>query len=309
MSDHGHDHGYDHDQAGSERSVRPLAIALAINTAFFVVEIVGALLADSLTLLADAAHMLTDSMSLGLALFAAWVTTRPPDARRTYGYHRAEVLGALANGALLIAVVGYILFDAYGRFQQPRPVDPVLVVGVGIIGLGANLAAAFVLSDHRDLLNVEGAFLHLVADAAGSVAAIVAGIVIWVTRWYVVDSLFAVLIAALVLYSTRDLLTDSLNILLQGTPRGIDIEDVTAALRGVDGVEDAHHVHVWALDSTRNALTAHVVTTERVDTDELLVRCRRTLSERFDIQHATIQIESGDFSETIDFECYPDELE
>ena len=226
---HGGGHG-DHDGDGdhdhhdhSNASRRALALALAINTAFLVVELAGALLADSLALFADAVHMLTDSASLGLALFAAWVATRPADSKRTYGYHRAEIIGALVNGLLLIAAVGYVLVDAYHRFQNPRPVDPLVVVGVGAVGLGANLAAAWALSSHREALNVEGAFLHLVADAAGSVAAIAAGLVIWATGIYLVDPLFALLIAALVLYSTRDLLADSLNVLLQGTPRGVDI--------------------------------------------------------------------------------------
>lgn len=298
----GHDHGgHDHTQA----SRRALAIALAINTAFLVVEVGGAVLADSLTLLADAVHMLTDSASLGLALFAAWVATRPADRRRTYGYQRAEVIGALVNGLLLVAAVGYVLLDAYRRFQDPRPVDPFIVVGVGVVGLGANLAAAWALSSHRETLNVEGAFLHLVFDAAGSVAAIVAGLVIWQTGLYVVDPIFALLIAALVLYSTRDLLADSLNVLLQGTPRDVDLGEVVAALEAVDGVADAHHVHVWSLDSRRTALSAHLVVEEGVDRDDVLGHCRQGLADRFGIDHATIQLESPGFAETVELECYP----
>ena len=294
-------HGHDHTRA----SRRALAVALGINTAFLVVELVGALLADSLALLADAVHMLTDSASLGLALFAAWVATRPADSKRTYGYHRAEVIGALVNGLLLVAAVGYVLFDAYRRFQDPRPVDPLVVVGVGVVGLGANLAAAWVLTDHRDTLNVEGAFLHLVFDAAGSVAAIVAGLVIWATGIYLVDPLFALLIAALVLYSTRDLLADSLNVLLQGTPRDLDIGEVVACLESIEGVTDAHHVHVWALDSRRTALSAHLVVEEGVDRDAVLSGCRVELAERFGVDHATVQVESTQFAETVEMDCYP----
>ena len=160
------DAGHDHDPAGGERSMRALAAALLINTAFFVVELVGAYYADSLTLLADAVHMLTDSASIALALVAAWIATRPADEKRTYGYGRAEVLGAFLNALFLLATVGYILYDAYSRFQEPQPVDPTVVIVVGVVGLAANLAAASLLSGHRDLLNVEGAFLHLLADAA-----------------------------------------------------------------------------------------------------------------------------------------------
>lgn len=297
-------HGaHDHDHRSA--SQRALAIALAINTAFFAIEIVGALLADSLTLLADAAHMLTDSASLGLALLAAWLATRPPDQKRTYGYHRAEVLGALANGVFLLGVVGYVLFDAYRRFQDPRAVDASLVIIVGVVGLAANLAAAYVLHDHRENLNVEGAFLHLLADAAGSVAAIALGITLTFTDLYILDPLFAVVIAALVLYSTKDLLADSLNILLQGTPGSVSVDEVTTALSNLDGVDNVHDVHVWALDSSRWALSAHVVTEPGIDTDEILARAQRTLGREFGIDHATIQIETDTFCESAEFDCYP----
>lgn len=298
-----HDDRHDHDHRSA--SQRALAIALAINTTFFAVEIVGALLADSLTLLADAAHMLTDSASLGLALLAAWLAARPPDQKRTYGYHRTEVLGALANGLFLLGVVGYVLFDAYQRFQDPRAVDATLVIIVGVVGLAANLAAAYVLHEHRENLNVEGAFLHLLADAAGSVAAVALGIALTFTDLYILDPLFAVLIAALVLYSTKDLLSDSLNILLQGTPGSVSIDEVTAALRNLEGVDNVHDVHVWALDSSRWALSAHVVTEPGADTDTVLARAQRTLGQEFGIDHATIQVESDVFCETAEFDCYP----
>lgn len=304
----GHSNGHDRDRDYSAAGRRALLVAFGINTGFVVVELVGALLADSLTLLADAAHMVTDSASLLLALFAAWVATRQPDARRTYGYHRAEVLGALANGLFLLAVVGYVLYDAFRRFGDPQPVDAPLVIGVGVAGLAANLAAARVLSDHRGSLNVEGAFIHLVADAAGSVAAIVLGAALLITDWYLLDPLFAVLIAVLVLYSVWGLLEDSLNILLQGTPKGLDIDEVTTSLRDLPGVADVHHLHVWALDSQRTALSAHLVIDVEGDAESdsttVLRRAQQLLGERFDINHATLQLE-GDHVETADFECYP----
>lgn len=286
-------------------SRRALALAFAINTGFLLVELLGAWLADSLTLLADAAHMLTDSASLGLALFAAWVAARPADDRRTYGYHRAEVLGALANGLLLLGVVAYILWDAYGRLQSPRTVDPGIVVLVGMVGLGANLAAAYVIASHREGLNVEGAFLHLLADAAGSVAAVVAGVVIWATGRSVVDPLMALLIAGLVLYSTRDLLVESLNILLQGTPKGLDVNEVCLAMAALDGVDDVHDLHAWAMDSRRTAVSGHVVVAPGTDRDALLEDCRHLLADRFDVDHATLQVEAEGAHDTVDLDCYP----
>jgi cobalt-zinc-cadmium efflux system protein len=303
-----HDHDHPHGSARGDtdgRSSRALLYALGINTAFFLVELGGAYLANSLTLFADAVHMLTDSASLGLALFAAWVAARPADSRRTYGYRRAEVVGAFLNALFLLAVVGYVLLDAFRRFRDPRPVDATVVVIVGVLGLAANLAGAWFLSGHRESLNVEGAFLHLLADAAGSVAAIALGVALSFTDLYVLDPLFAVLVAGLVLYSAKGLLAESLNILLQGTPRGVDIDEVAAALRALDGVEDVHDLHVWALDSSRNALSAHVVISSSADPDRILDRSRRALARRFGVDHATIQLERGGRIETEEFDCYP----
>ncbi len=296
------DHGHSHDHRS--QSTRALTLALAINTAFFFVEIGGAYWAGSLTLFADAVHMLTDSASLGLALFAAWVSTRPPDAQRTYGYHRAEVLGALANGVFLVCVVGYILYDAAVRVQHPSPVDAPIVIVVGVVGLVANVAAAWTLADHRGSLNVEGAFVHLVADAAGSVAAIALGVALVFTDATWLDPVFAVLIAALVLYSAKDLLAESLNILLQGTPRSVDVDELAAALCEIEGVASAHDVHAWALDSERTAVSAHVVVDTTVDSDTVLGRARSLLAARFGVDHATIQVESGDRLRSESFDCY-----
>ncbi|GAA0249037.1 cation diffusion facilitator family transporter [Haladaptatus pallidirubidus] len=300
---------HDHDTTGesadstADTSFRALTIALAINTIFFVVELVGALYSGSVTLLADAVHMLADSASLGLALFAAWISARPADARRTYGYQRAEVLGALGNGLLLLVAVGYVLFDSLRRFGNPRPIDAELVVVVGALGLLANLAGAWVLSEHRGILNVEGAFLHLVADALGSVAAIAVGIALVFTDLYVLDPLFAVFVALLVLYSAKDLFAESLNILLQGTPSGIDVNEIRAYLAELPGVVEAHDVHVWSLSSTQYALSAHVVIDEGVDPDAVLRHCQMELGERFGIDHATIQVESASYTHTLDFDC------
>lgn len=303
MADHDHAHA-DTGEVDGAGALRPLALALAINTAFLVVEVAGAFYANSLTLLADAVHMLTDSASLGLALAAAWVAARPADARRTYGYRRAEVVGALANGVFLLAAVGYVVYDAVGRFADPQPVDAPVLVGVGLLGLAANVAAARVISGERESLNVEGAYLHLLADALGSVAAVAVGLALLVAPLYVLDPVFAVVVAALVLYSTVDLLRESLNILLQGTPRDVDVERVAAFLADVDGVRDVHDVHVWALASSAYALSAHVVVGADVDADAILRACQSSLAAEFGIDHATIQVESPDHTETASFDCY-----
>jgi cobalt-zinc-cadmium efflux system protein len=306
MADHGHGRGEADGDTG--RSLRALALAFAINTGFFAVELAGALYADSLVLLADAAHMLTDSASLGLALLAAWVASRPADEKRTYGYGRAEVLGALANGILLLGVVGYVLVDAYRRFGDPAPVRADVVVVVGVLGLAANLAAAYALVGDRDDLNVRGAYLHLLADAAGSVAAIAVGVALTVSTLYVLDAVAAVVVAALVFYSTVDLLRDAVNILLQGTPRDVDVSEVAAFLGSLDGVEDVHDVHVWALASGEYAMSAHVAVVADADADRVLRACRRRLAAEFGVDHATVQVESSDGTDCVAFDCYrPDE--
>lgn len=310
MADDGRDHaGHAHDHAGhahyvGDRGRRALTYALLINTAFVAVELVGASLSGSLALLADAVHMVTDSASIGLALFAAWIATRPADEKRTYGYGRTEVLGALANAVFLLVVVAYVLFDAVRRFRDPQAIDASIVVGVGTVGLLANLAAAYVLLGDRDLLNVEGAYLHLLADAAGSVAAIVAGLAVAATGWYVIDPVFAVLISVLIVYSMRDLLVEAINVLLQGTPAGVDVREVASYLEGLSGVVDVHDVHVWALTSSEYAMSAHVVATDEVETDDVVRVCRRRLREKFDIGHATIQVESEGYVHEVDFDCY-----
>ncbi|GGL69529.1 cation diffusion facilitator family transporter [Halocalculus aciditolerans] len=304
--DHDHGHGHGHDRGDATGSQRALKLALVINTVFFVVEVVGALYANSLTLLADAAHMLTDSASLLLALLAAWIATLAADEKRTYGYQRAEILAALANGVFLVVIVAYIAYEAVVRFQNPQPVKAVPTIVVGVVGLAANLAGAYVLHGGRENLNIRGAYLHLLADAAGSVAAVALGVALYFTDLRVLDPLFSLVIAALVLYSAKDLLAESVNILLQGTPPGVDVDVVTDSLRGIDGVTGVHDVHVWALTSRSVACSAHVVVTDDADRDAVLDRCRRVLGDDHGIGHATIQIEThqGD-CETADFDCYP----
>ncbi|GGL34894.1 cation transporter [Halarchaeum grantii] len=300
--DHTHDDGHAHDHGGNQRA---LAVALAINTVFFVVELAGALYANSLTLLADAAHMLTDSGSLALALLAAYLATRAADRRRTYGYQRVEILGALANGVALVAIVVYVAYEAFARYGDPQPVKAVPTILVGALGLAANLAGAYVLHGGQENLNVKGAYLHLLADAAGSVAAIALGVALYFTDLYVLDVLFSLCIAGLVLYSAKDLLRESLNILLQGAPSDVAVEDVAGTLAAIDGVRDVHDVHVWALASEQYACSAHVVVEADADRDAVLERARHALGAEHGVGHATIQVETeaGD-CETADFDCY-----
>jgi cobalt-zinc-cadmium efflux system protein len=273
---------------------RPLVIAMAITTTFFIVELVGAFVSNSLALLADAAHMLTDVAAIGLALFAMWLASRTTRPERTFGYLRAEILAALVNAVSLIVLAIYIFWEAWHRFQEPPEVKsgPLLVVAVA--GLLANIAAAWVLSrgaGHRDNLNTRGAFLHVIGDLLGSVATIVAALVIAFTGWYAADPLLSVLIGGLVVFGAWSLLRESVDVLLEAAPRGMVIADVRRAMDAVPGVAGVHDLHVWTVTSGLTALSAHVETANLADWETCMQSLATMLREQFGIAHATLQPE------------------
>lgn len=302
----GHNHGHAHGAGGhshghGSQNVRRLSITLGLAAVYLVAEVVGGLLANSLALLADAGHMLSDVGALALSLFALWMARRPATARRTYGYYRTEILAALANAATLIAISLVIFVEAWERFREPQPVMglPVMVIAVG--GLLINLAGLLILHGGKDeSLNVRGAWLHLLTDALGSVGAILGGLLVWAYGWTWADPAVSVLIAVLVLYSSWHLLGESLNVLMEGTPSHVDLETVRAALLEVRGVEAVHDLHVWTITSGLEATTAHVVVGgrgERRPSGEILAEVHCVLHDRFGLHHVTIQIEPRDFEE------------
>ena len=270
-------------------------IALVLNAGFLAVEVVGGLAFNSLALLADAAHMASDVVGLVIALVAQALVTRPATIRHSFGLKRAEVLGAQVNGLILVAVSLWIIVEAIGRIGAPADVKGGGVIVVASLGLVVNLVSAVVLFRARGhSLNMKGAFLHMASDAAGSVAAIVAGIavVVWGAEW--VDPAASILVAILVLWSCWGLLRDTTNVLLEGTPRGIDPDEVRAALATADQVEAVHHVHLWSLASEEPALSAHVVLAGEVTLHEAQERgadLKAMLDERFGIDHATLELE------------------
>ena len=288
----------DHGAGASDRPARvdrrPLVIALGITTTFFVVELVGAYISNSLALLADAAHMLTDVAAIGLALFAMWLAGRPTRAERTYGYLRAEILAALVNAVSLIVLAIYIFWEAWQRLQEPPEVEsgPLLVVAVA--GMLANIASAWVLSrggGHRDNLNTRGAFLHVLGDLLGSVATIVAAVVIALTGWYVADPILSVLIGGLVVFGAWSLLRESVDVLLEAAPSGVVVADVRRAMDAVPGVEGVHDLHVWTVTSGLTALSAHVETANFGTWEQCLNALATMLREQFGIAHVTLQPE------------------
>ncbi len=257
-----------------------------------VAEIVGGLVTNSLALLADAGHMLSDVAALALSFFAVWLAARPSPAERTYGYHRAEILAALANGATLIVVSLYIFYEAYERLWNPPDVQGPLMMAIAVGGLVVNLLGLWILNAGRsENLNVRGAWLHVLTDALGSVGAIAAGVLIWGFGWELADPIASVLIGCLVIYSSWRLLSESVWVLMESAPSRIQVEQVRAALRELPGVRDVHDLHVWSITSGMDAISAHVVAEPTSPPLDLLDQVQQILRDRFQLEHATIQIE------------------
>jgi len=281
-----------HVHAHGASNRRRLALVLALTLAFLGVEVAAGLLTGSLSLLADAGHMLTDVAGLVLALLAMKVAERPPSPRRTYGYHRAEILAALTNGVVLLGVAGYILFEAWHRFAHPRPVPGLPVLAVAAVGLAVNVAGAFALyGGSRASLNVRGAYNEVMADAFSSVGVMAGAAIITLTGWYWVDPLVAALIAAFILPRTVSLLREAVGVLLEGAPREVDMDALRAAMEGVPGVKRIHDLHVWTLTSGVHALSAHAILTEDATHAEVLVALRQRVTDDFAIRHVTVQLE------------------
>jgi cobalt-zinc-cadmium efflux system protein len=256
-----------------------------------VAELVGGWLTNSLALLADAGHMFSDAAALSLSLFAMWIASRPATPKLSFGYYRAEILAALANGAALIGVSLYIFVEAYHRFSEPQEVAGAPMMGVAIGGLVVNLIGLWLLGGaSEDNLNVRGAWLHVLTDALGSVGAIIAGGLVWAFGWHWADPATSILIGLLVIYSSWHLLVEAVGVLMEGTPHNIDAEDILAALQELPDVESAHHLHIWSITNNLAALSVHIVTNS-TDYGTVLRAVHQLLHDRFHIEHATVQVE------------------
>jgi cobalt-zinc-cadmium efflux system protein len=294
-SEHSHGAGgAGHSHGGGNR--RALSIALAITVTYTVAEVIGGLITGSLALLADAAHMLSDNFSLGLALFAFWLSDKPPTPERSFGYKRAEILAALANGVTLVAISIWIFYEAYRRFQDPTEILGGWMMAVAVMGLFVNIAATLVLSrSEGESLNLQGALRHIIADLLGSVGVIAAALVILLTGWYPADPLISVVIGLLILGSSWKLLKESTNILLEGTPPGIKAEEVGEKMVSVRGVEEVHDLHVWMITSGFPALAAHVLVGREEDCHERRRELEKVIYREFGIEHTTLQVDhAGD---------------
>jgi cobalt-zinc-cadmium efflux system protein len=299
---HGHGHGHDHaPSADADRG--PLALALALIAGFMLVEVVAGVLAGSLALLSDAAHMLTDAAAIGLALVAARLAARPPGGAFTFGLRRAEILSAQVNGAVLLALALVIAVDAVQRLSDPADVDGALVLIVGGIGAAVNVAAAAALAraDRRSL-NVEGARMHVLADLFGSVGAMAAGLVVLLIGFDRADPIAALLVSALMLRSAWSLLRDSGRVLLEAAPRGLEVDAIGRALAEQPGVSEVHDLHVWEVTSGFPALAAHVMVPSGADCHARRRELQELLRQRFGIEHTTLQVEHEPRSELVAIE-------
>ena len=271
---------------------RRLKWALAISVLYFFAELIAGFMTNSLALLSDAGHMLSDVGAMALSLFAFRFARRPATHESTYGFHRAEILAALFNGLALWLIVGIIFSAAYNRFLNPPEVESFGMMIVAIAGLFVNIAAAAILhGGHHHNLNLRGAFLHVVSDAIGSVGAILAGFIMLTTGWYLADPLIGVFIGVLILVSSWSLVRDCLSVLMQAVPKGIRLEEVRRTIEAVEGVSKVHDLHIWAVTSDIFTLSAHAVVESGGDFHEVLNGIEDTLKERYNIEHTTIQLE------------------
>ncbi|KUM87684.1 MULTISPECIES: cation diffusion facilitator family transporter [Streptomyces] len=295
----GHDHGHSHAPAGGTATaayVGRLRVALSITLTVMLVEIVGGIVADSLALVADAAHMATDALGLGMALLAIHFANRPPTGNRTFGYARAEILAALANCLLLLGVGGYVLYEAIQRFVTPADTEGGLTIVFGAIGLVANMISlTLLMRGQKESLNVRGAFLEVAADALGSFAVIVSAAVILTTGWQAADPIASLLIGLMIVPRTFKLLRETLDVLLEAAPKDVDMTELRTHILELDGVEDVHDLHAWTITSGMPVLSAHVVVRSDVLSaighEKMLHELQNCLGDHFDVEHCTFQLE------------------
>jgi cobalt-zinc-cadmium efflux system protein len=301
MSHDGHDHGHGggahhhHPKATSDNERRVL-IVLALTGSYMVVEVIGGVISGSLALIADGGHMLTDTAALALSWFAFRMARKPSDGKRSYGYHRLQVVAAFVNGIVLVALTGWIVIEAGIRFFNPVPIEGDVMSGVAAVGLLVNIAGLWILNrGNQDNLNLRGASLHVLGDLLASIGAVGAGIVIMIWGWTPIDPILSILVSVLILRSATTLVRQSGHILMEGSPRDHDAERIEKVLEErVDDVEDIHHVHVWQLTEERPLVTLHATVIWNADRDRVLRDIKQVLAAEFGLDHATVQIEAGE---------------
>jgi len=302
MEHHGHSHVHHDLRHGARGSLK---IALGITATFLVAEFIGALYTNSLALLADAGHMLTDVAALGLSFFAMRFATKRATPQKTYGFYRVEILAALLNGVLLVLIALYIFYEAYNRFANPPQIKADWMLAVAATGLLANLTSAYLLFGKQEhSLNIRGAFFHILSDVIGSFGAVVASVVIIASGYVIADPAISFVVAVLILSSSWILIRDAVDILLEGTPAHVNIVSLREQLHNVEGVESVHDLHVWTLTSGVMAMSCHVVANpSSLNRREILSRLRLVARDNFQIDHTTIQVEESNVPQEIVDSC------
>lgn len=278
----------------TDQSSRRLKVALVIVLAILVAEVIGGLLSNSLALLGDAGHMLVDALALGISLFAIAIARRPATATKTYGYHRAEIMAALANGAILVLLAICIFYEAYQRFLSPPAVQTTIMMSIAAVGLVANLTGILLLRGVRQVsLNIRAAFWHIFGDTISSLGVIVGGAIIAVTGWGIVDPIIAVLIGGIILWGAVRLVRESIDILLEAVPKHVQMDKVIEMIRRVPGVEDVHDIHIWTITSDIYALSTHLLVEDQMVSraGEIVEAINKGLAQDFNIHHTTLQLE------------------
>ena len=290
----GHNHDHTHFEAARSGNEKALVLALAITAGIMVLEFFGGLFTNSLALIADSGHMLSDTVSLALSLSAIWFGGKAASAKKTYGYFRFEIITAFINGVTLFVIAGFIVYEAIGRFFEPPEVQGGWMLMIAAIGLAANVLSAWVLNRNADVhgnLNMKSAYMHVISDALGSVGAIVAGLLILLFDWTLADPIISVVVALLILRSAWGILRTSLHILMEGTPHTIDAQEVKERLLEIDGVVDVHDLHVWTITSGLDLFTCHIDVTANADEQMVLRSALKLVHDQCGIEHTTIQIE------------------
>lgn len=291
----GHDQHHAHDPGQADSGgEKDLLIALSITLLMMIVEVIGGLLSNSLALLSDAGHMLTDNLALMLSFFAMRFAALPATERKTFGFHRLEILAAFVNGIVLVLISLAIMYHAYLRLVDPQPVQGALMLVIAVIGLVANIIGALFLFKHSHTsLNIRGAYLHIVGDALSSVGVVIGGIIIITTGQYLIDPILSILISLVIIYGAWSLIKESVNILLEAVPAHMSIEAVAGEIAKINGVREAYHIHVWSLTSGVYAMSAHVLIDDQLVSRnrEIIDEIRSLLADKFKILHSTIQLE------------------
>lgn len=296
MVHHSHAHG---GSAPGRNNRVALTVSLIITAGIMILEFVGGLFTNSLALLSDAGHMLSDATSLALSLFATVLALRPPSPKKTYGFYRFEILAAFLNGVTLFIIAGVIVWEAYERVFAPPAINSLYMIAIAGVGLIANLASAIVLKKKGNMeesINLRSAYLHILGDALGSVGAITAGLLMYFFSWYTADPVISVVVALLILRSAWSVINESVNILLEGTPPTVNFDEVTEALRTIDGVKDIHDLHIWTITSGRDSLTCHLLIEADRNPKVILQEAIAIIKDKFQISHTTIQIETVNFN-------------